>query len=217
MGLGSFLAAAAGPLGSVVSGLFADKAARDNRSFQEKLSNTAHQREVADLRAAGLNPILSAGGRGASTPSGATAQIPDVGKSVSSAYANYTQRRMADANIKNVEVTTASNAVDMAMKQKMLKFTESTPEIEGAVAGGMAAQKAGVPPFTGAIMGAGGGARTRDRFNREQKEAVRRLNQPMKDLDKTIERYYPDHNKKPRTWRPPVFQSTNKYRTYRGK
>lgn len=48
--------------------------AKIDRDWQKMMSDTAHQREVKDLQAAGLNPVLSAGGNGASTPSGAQAQ-----------------------------------------------------------------------------------------------------------------------------------------------
>ena len=78
------------------------------------MSGTSWQRGVADMRAAGINPMLSFMQGGASTPSGATADVPanPLGEAVSSAMAGFQARNQNRLMLE--QIRKASNDADSA-------------------------------------------------------------------------------------------------------
>ncbi|AXL15588.1 DNA pilot protein [Microviridae sp.] len=94
-------------LGGLSSNKTSKKMAREQMAFQERMSNTAYQRSMADMRKAGLNPMLAYQKGGASTPSGAQPNIKNPLEGAPQAASAYVAAKTATANIKNIEANTA--------------------------------------------------------------------------------------------------------------
>lgn len=90
------------------------KQAQLTRTWQENMSNSAHQREVNDLIASGLNPILAING-GASTPTGATGNAYSGG--VSSASAD-----SSASSVAGLFSSVLNSAAQLQMQDKQLQF-----------------------------------------------------------------------------------------------
>lgn len=135
-GLGAIAGAVGGLASTILGNNSAKHEAQSNRDFQEEMSNTSVQRKVADLKAAGLNPLLavSSASSGASTPSGSQADIKHFDPTVITTMMN----GLANAKLTQAQAKAQENensifetkADSVRLQNRLLKEGVLTAQVE---------------------------------------------------------------------------------------
>lgn len=144
---------------------FSRQQAELNRQWQERMSNTAYQRAMADMRVAGLNPILAYQQGGAGTPSGAQGYsagahmenaLEGLGRGVASAGSAARFQADLDNTRAQTANTTAQEAVNKttALKNVQDTATSAAQEQKAKAEAALTAEQIESPAAQRALYGA---------------------------------------------------------------
>lgn len=168
--------------------------AREQMQFQERMSNTAYQRQVSDLMAAGLNPSYGMGSGGASSPGGAMGdvKVTDVAGAGLKGVALKFQRMMMDTQLKNLESQTQGN-LSSAKAADELAFKTHQEGVNAKTSGELLTaqvnemrERAGLTKAqAGAATSAAGASDAAAALSRKRAE-LEEINRKLADLNLTI-------------------------------
>lgn len=129
------LSALASAGSSLIGGILQNRAnkdmAGDNRDFQERLSSTAYQRAMADMKTAGLNPILAGSLGGASTPGGS---VLNMGNPVQNAVNTGMEAMKMDADIGLKNAQEALSKTEQTLRKHKIPTQEAISTVMKNVA-----------------------------------------------------------------------------------
>jgi hypothetical protein len=108
-------------IGGALTGYGQYRANKESRNYATKMSGTAHQRQMADLKAAGINPMLAGRLGGASTPS---YQAGNIGAAAMQGYGQYSSARQAQAQTRQADAQTGQ------IKQQTKKIVQEVKQMK---------------------------------------------------------------------------------------
>lgn len=121
----AIMAGGLGALGNIGGGLLQNSnnwaIMQAQQGFQERMSSSAYQRSVADMKAAGLNPMLAFSQGGASTPPGGSTQSVNP-------FGGLSSTALESMKMKQVEADTRKSQAEADIEEGRADYADKNPE-----------------------------------------------------------------------------------------